>query len=55
MNSNANRIHEASEKLVISVQAFDNMSKLKKINGYMRLALDKLSGVKTDLVKLDDN
>ena len=46
MNSNANRIHEISEKLVISVQTLDTMNKLKEINGYVKLTLDKLSGIK---------
>ena len=31
------------------------MSKLKEINGYVRLTLDKLPGIRTDLARLDDN
>ena len=31
------------------------MNKLKDINGYVRLALGKLSGVTADLVRLDSN
>ena len=54
-NSNTNRIHEFYEKLVISVQALETMNKLKEINGYMRLTLDKLPGIRADLVRLDDN
>ena len=29
------------------------MGKLKEINGYVRLALDKLKGIRTDLVRTD--
>ena len=30
------------------------MNRLKEINGYMRLTLDKLPGIRADLVRLDD-
>ena len=40
---------------MISVQALVTMNKLKKINGYVRLTLDKLPGIRADLVRLDDN
>ena len=51
---NRNRIQEFYEKL--SVQALDTMKKLKDIiKGYVRLTLDKLPGIRTDLVRLDDN
>ena len=46
-NSNTNRIHEFYEKLVISVQALETMDKLKEINGYMRLTLDKFAWYKS--------
>ena len=54
-NSNSNRIHEFYEKLVISEQAFETTNKLKEINGYMKLSLDKLPSITADLVRLDDN
>ena len=54
-NSNPNRIHKFYEKLVISVHAHENMNKRKEINGYVRLTLDKLPGIRGDLVRLDDN
>ena len=54
-NSNRNRVHEFYEKLVISVQALETMNKLKEINGYVRLTLDKLPGIRADLVRLDHN
>ena len=31
------------------------MKKLKDIKGYVRLTLDKLPGIRADLVRLDDN
>ena len=43
------------EKLGISVQALETMNKLKELNGYFRLTLDKLLGIRADLVRLDDN
>ena len=33
-----------------NVQAFETMNKLKEINGYVRLTLDKLPGIRADLV-----
>ena len=40
---------------MISVQTFDTMNKLKEINGYVRLTLDKLPGIRTDLVPVDED
>ena len=37
---------------MISIQAFDTMNKLKRINGYVRLTLDKLPGISIDLVSI---
>ena len=54
-NSHPNRIHDFYEKLVINVQALDTMNKLKKINGYVRLTLDKLPGIPADLVRIDED
>ena len=54
-NSNPYKIHEFSEKLLSNVQALETMGKLKEINGYVRLTLDKLQGVRADLVRTDDD
>ena len=35
--------------------ALETMNKLKESNGYVRFTLDKLPGIKADLVKPDDN
>ena len=53
-NSNPNKIHEFYEKLIVSVQALDTMHKLRYIKGYVRLTLDKLLGIRADLVRLID-
>ena len=31
------------------------MSKLKDINGYVKITLDRLPGIRADLVRLDDD
>ena len=42
-------------KLSSHIQALETMGKVKEIGGFVRLTLDKLSGVRADLVRLDDN
>ena len=54
-NCHPNRIQEFYEKLTISVQALQTMKKLKDIKGFVRLTLDKLPGIRVDLIRLDDN
>ena len=54
-NCNPNRTQEFYEKLTISVQALETMKKLKDNKGYVRLTLDKLPGIRADLVRLDNN
>ena len=49
------RVHDFYEKLATNVQALDRMGKIKEINGYVRVTLDKLPGIRADLVRLDDN
>ena len=53
-NSNPCKIHEFREKLLSSVQILETMGKLKEINCYVRLTLDKLQGIRADLVRTDD-
>ena len=53
-SSHPNKINKFYEKLVTHVQALDTMGKLKEIKGYVRLTLDKLPGIKSDLVRKDD-
>ena len=54
-NYNHNGIQEFYEKLTISVKALETMKKLKDVKGYVRLTLDKLPGIRVELVRLDDN
>ena len=54
-NSNPYKIYEFSEKLLSSVQALETIRKLKETNGYVRLTLDKLHGIRADLVRTDDD
>ena len=48
-NSHPNRLDDFYEKLVINVLVLDTMNKLTEINGYVRLTLDKLHGIRVDL------
>jgi len=48
-----NKIHEFYTKLLTSVQALESMGKLAEINGLTRATLDKLEGIKSNLVLLD--
>ena len=51
---NLYKIHEFTEKLLGSVHALETMGKLKETNGYLRLTLDKLQGIRADLVRMDN-
>ena len=53
-NSNPGRIHSFYEKLVTSVQSLESMGKLQN-NGFARHTLDKLSGIRSEFVRSDDN
>ena len=54
-NTNVVRIHDFYERLLINVNALDTLGKLNEIIGYVRLTLEKLSGIRADLVRTDDN
>ena len=54
-NANPQKIHDFSGKLLCSVQALDPMGKIKEMIGYVRVTLDKLQGIRADLVRNDDN
>ena len=43
------------EKLISSVQALETMRKRNEIKGYVRNTLDKLPGIRADLVRVDDS
>ena len=46
--SSASKIQDFYEKLISSVHALETMGKLKEINGYVRLTLDKLPAIRAD-------
>ena len=43
-------INEFYKKLLFSVQSLEMLGKLREISGNMRAVLDKLKGIKEDLV-----
>lgn len=53
--SNTTRIHEFYEGLLTHVQSLETMGKVAEINGYVRSTLDKLPGIRSDLVRLDED
>ena len=52
---NSVQINEFYEKLMTSVQSLDTIGKLKEINGYVRSTIDKLPGIRADLVRTDSD
>ena len=52
-NTNPQKINEFLGILLCSVQAVDTMGKIKEINEYVRVTLDKLQGVRADLKSND--
>ena len=44
-NANPQKIYEFSEKLLYNVQALDTVGKIKEMNGYVRVTVDKLQGM----------
>eukprot|EP00795_Rhopilema_esculentum_P001423 gene1423-15844_t len=53
--ANSSKVHDFHAKLLISVQALESMGKLSEVNGFARATLDKLEGIKSDLVRTDDS
>ena len=49
------QIRNFYEKFISSVQALETMKKLNEIRGYVRNTLDKLPGIRADVVRLDAN
>ena len=54
-NSNPAQIQEFYEVLVCHVQALETMDRLNSVNGYTRTILDRLPGIRADLVRDDEN
>ena len=53
--SHPKKIHEFCKKLLFNVQSLETLGKLKEISGYVRMSIDKLQGIRGDLVRTDDN
>ena len=49
-----NKILDCYEKLCSNVLSLENMGKLGEVNGYVWMILNKLEGVRGDLVRTDD-
>ena len=52
-SSNPRKVAEFSDKLTYCVQALETMNKLSLINGNVSMTLEKLSGIRGDLVRTD--
>ncbi|PFX34964.1 Uncharacterized protein K02A2.6 [Stylophora pistillata] len=52
---NPNKVSQFYEKLCSSIQALETMGKLREVNGYVRMTLNKLEGIRGDLVRTNDN
>ncbi|XP_028418013.1 uncharacterized protein LOC114543407 [Dendronephthya gigantea] len=53
--SDARKINRFFETLVANTQALETMGKLNEVKGFARSTLDKLPGIRADLVRSDDN
>ena len=53
--SHPTKIHEFYKKLLFNVQSLETLGKLTEISGYVRMSVDKLQGIRGDLVRTDDN
>ena len=51
---NVKKIHEFSDRLAYCVQSLETMGKLEQVNGYVSMTLDKLPGIRGDLVRTDE-
>ena len=47
------KIHPFYEKLVYCVQSLETLGKLQEVNGYVRLTLNKVPGIRGDLVRTE--
>ena len=53
-NINTFKIHDFYERLITHINTLDRMGKLKEINRYVRFTLDRLCGIRANLVRTDD-
>lgn len=48
------KIHDFYRKFLFNVQALETMGELKEVNGYVRMLVDELEGIRGDLVTTDE-
>ena len=53
--ANPVRIHQFYEVLLFNVQALETLGKLKEVNGYVWMSVDKLPGIRGELVRTGEN
>ena len=53
--TNAGKIHDFYTKLLFNVQSLETLGKLWGVNGYVRMNLYKLEGIRGPLVRTDDD
>ena len=53
--ANPAKIHQSYEALSFNVQALETLGKLKEVNGYVRMSINKLPGIRGDLIRTDEN
>jgi len=51
--ANPAKIHQSYEALSFNVQALETLGKLKEVNGFVRMSIDKLPGIRGDLIRGD--
>ncbi len=49
------KIHKFYETLMYNVQSLETLGKLSEVNGYVRATIDKLEGIRGDLVRMDND
>ena len=54
-DTNPYKIYDFYERLIAHINTLDTMGKFKEINKYVRFVLDKLCGVRADLMRTNDN
>ena len=52
--TNPCKVHEFYEKLLTHIQALETLGRVREIDGYVRMILDRLPGIRSDLVRMDD-
>ena len=52
--TNPNKILDCYEKLCSNVLSLETMGKYGEVNGYVWMTLNKLEGIRGDLVRTDD-